>query len=235
MTGNSKLQLPPGSSLGISPHPVSRNAGGRSHPGKPSASQLFKVSFKSLPFLYHFFTIFHFEEDLVAQGPVQTEDAAAANPRTWHASGEDLRNRIWLLTARAHASRRRNIPKAGTDPGGRQMHGSPRRRDERRGFLAGDLCVLPVSAVSPGVSFCSSFAALGSSWKKQFEPRNTRSTRKQNGLEKKVYSLNERTDSSIQLLLLSRIRRISRFQLPVFGSLVSIRGLEKGSFRQLPA
>ena len=30
-----------------------------------------------------------------------------------------------------------------------------------RGFLTGDLCVLPVSAVPPGVSFGCGFAALG--------------------------------------------------------------------------
>ena len=39
---------------------------------------------------------------------------------------------------------------------------SPQRREERRGFLAGDLGVLPVSAVSPGISFGYGLAALGS-------------------------------------------------------------------------
>ena len=37
---------------------------------------------------------------------------------------------------------------------------SPQRREERRGFLAGDLCVLPVSAVSSGVSLGRGLAAL---------------------------------------------------------------------------
>ena len=39
---------------------------------------------------------------------------------------------------------------------------SPQRREERRGFLAGELCVLPVSAVPLGVSFGGGLAALGS-------------------------------------------------------------------------
>ena len=56
--------------------------------------------------------------------------AAAANQRTWHARGEDLRHRIWFLPARAHASRRSNLPIAGTDPDG----GPPQRREERRVF-----------------------------------------------------------------------------------------------------
>ena len=42
--------------------------------------------------------------------------------------------------------------------------GSPQRREERRGFLAGDLCVFPVSAVPPGVSSGCGFAALGNPW-----------------------------------------------------------------------
>ncbi|MEK7683821.1 MAG: hypothetical protein AAB466_00195, partial [Verrucomicrobiota bacterium] len=57
-----------------------------------------------------------------------------------------------------------------------------------------------------------------SPWRKQLEPRNTRTTRKQNGLEKKMESPNGRTRFSIQLLFLSRIGRVSRFELPDLGS-----------------
>ena len=65
-----------------------------------------------------------------------------------------------------------------------------------------------------------------STWKRQLEPRNTRITRKQNGLEKKTYSLNGRRHISIQLLFLSRIWRISRFELP---DLARLRGFEARS------
>ena len=57
-----------------------------------------------------------------------------------------------------------------------------------------------------------------SPWKKQLEPRNRRTTRKQNGLEKKMDSPNGRTRFSIQLLFLSRFWRVSRFELPDLSS-----------------
>ena len=45
--------------------------------GKDSlASQFSKVSFESLPFRYGFDTVFHFEEDLAAPGPGQTDETA---------------------------------------------------------------------------------------------------------------------------------------------------------------
>jgi hypothetical protein len=59
--------------------------------------------------------------------------------------------------------------------------------------------------------------SAGVNLKKQLEPRNTRTTRKQNGLEKKTDSLNGRTAFSVQPLSLSRIWRFSRFELPDFG------------------
>src|SRR4030095_12800720 len=55
-------------------------------------------------------------------------------------------------------------------------------------------------------------------WKKQLEPRSTRTTRKQIGLEKNTDSPKGKTRISIQLFFLSRIWRVSRFELPDLSS-----------------
>jgi hypothetical protein len=59
----------------------------------------------------------------------------------------------------------------------------------------------------------SNFAEHSSSWKKQLEPRNTRTTRKQNGLEKTTDSPDKGKALFEQLQFFSRIRRFSRFEL----------------------
>src|SRR5688572_6406418 len=64
-----------------------------------------------------------------------------------------------------------------------------------------------------------------STWKKQLEPQNTRTTRKQNGLEKEPDSPNGRRRFWIQLLFLSRIWRVSRFELPDLGRMIPKRFL----------